>query len=74
MLRLSPSDPLFPDWNELLTAYAALLNPSCHWNLREVDREAVEYRPDVVIWTQQVKDKFAETKVMKMVNELELTR
>jgi hypothetical protein len=32
-LRLSPSDPLFADWDALLTLRAALMNPACHADL-----------------------------------------
>jgi hypothetical protein len=55
-LRLTASDPLYQEWNELLTAYAALLNPACHWNLRQVDTDSAEYRADVVAWTEWVEE------------------
>jgi len=60
MLRLYASDPLYSEWNELLTAYAALLNPACHWNTREVVRDSPEYRADLAVWRQRVMDEFEE--------------
>lgn len=71
ILRMYASDPQFADWNELLTMYAALLNPWCHVNLAGVDTGSVEYRADVVVWREHVKDAFAEVKIMKFLNELE---
>ena len=60
MLRLLPSDPLYPEWSQLLTDYAVLLNPLCWWNLRDVDRDAAEYRAEVVRMSLDVWEMFEE--------------
>ena len=60
MLRLLPSDPLYPEWSQLLTDYAALLNPLCWWNLADVDRDAAEYKAAVVVMTDYVVEMWTE--------------
>jgi hypothetical protein len=60
MLRLLPSDPLYPEWSQLLTDYAALLNPRCFWNLADVDTDAAEYKAAVAEWRGQVAEMFEE--------------
>lgn len=34
MLRLTVSDPLFAEWNELLTMRAQWINVGCFWDLQ----------------------------------------
>jgi len=64
-LCMTASDPLFPEWNFLLTLYAQMLNPACFVNLLSVDVNSVEYKADVEVWRQQVADKWDETKRLK---------
>ena len=60
MLRLYASDPLFAEWDELLTLYAQMLNPACFVNLCDVDTEAAEYKADVITWREHVTQMFEE--------------
>lgn len=63
-LRLTASDPetalIFEEWNELLTMYAAMLNPQCFVNLAGVIVNSPEYRADVAEWRAQVEEMFQE--------------
>lgn len=47
MLKLYPSDPLFADWDALLTSYAMVCNPSCYFGGVDVD---VEYLAILAEW------------------------
>ena len=60
MLRMTSRDPLYAEWNELLTLYAAMLNPQCHYNTREVDTESAEYEAAVTEWREHVAEMFNE--------------
>jgi hypothetical protein len=60
MLRLLPSDPLYPEWSQLLTDYAALLNPRCWWNLADVDTGSAEYKATVAEWRGNVAEMWTE--------------
>lgn len=53
-------DPLYAEWNELLTMYAQTLNPACFYSLREVDTGSPEYKADVAMWADHVAEVFEE--------------
>jgi hypothetical protein len=61
MLRMTASDPLFPEWNELLTLYAAYLNAACHVDIAQyAETMPLEWQADVAMLRGMVEDTFEE--------------
>lgn len=58
MLRLLPSDPLYPAWNWLLTMRAAWINAGCWWDLREIPE--AERRAMVAMLTDLLEEAMEE--------------
>ncbi len=61
MLRLTASDPLFAEWNELLTTYARYLNAGCHYDMAQyAETMPVEWRADMARLRGMVEETFEE--------------
>ena len=58
MLRLLPSDPLYPAWDWLLSVRAAFINAKCHFDLARYD-EALR-RADLAMLDEMMVEAFEE--------------
>lgn len=58
-LILTASDPLYPEWDDLLTQYAQALNPQCHFDLCQ-EAETAEYKAGVKMLKDEIVEYFEE--------------
>lgn len=58
MLKLLPSDPLFPAWDWLLTMRAQWINAACFCDLRQ--EPEVERRAMIVRLSEEMRETFEE--------------